>query len=176
MSSSYPSSGALVTSCRYDVDVVRSNESGRHDWNRLFVRNVVMNVIQPSEREYETVRSIGIGTGLGADVGGVLGGRGRETLIRVEVDGLGLGGSDGSVFELELELEDGFEGEEEGAGTLTNVDPDMAGTSCLDTRRRESATRARHHTSPQVVHPIFIPYDRVVVCRRWRDVTRRGVS
>ena len=160
------------------MDVVKSNESGRHDWNRLFVRNVVMNVIQSSESEYETVRSIGIGTGLGGDVGAVSGGRGRETLTRVEVDGLGLGGSDPSVFELEPELEDGVEGEEEaaGAGIVTNVDPDMAGTSCLDPRRRESANRARHHTSPQVVHPIFIPYDRVVVCRRWRDVTRRGVS
>ena len=53
--------------------------------------------------------------------------------------------------------------EAEGEGIVTTIDPDMAGTLSppasfsLLPRRRESAASARHHTSPHVVHPIFIP-------------------
>ena len=60
-----------------EVDVVRSKERGRQDWNNDDVKKVEMKSKQSFDREYETLRSIGDGTGFGGEVGGVEGGVGR---------------------------------------------------------------------------------------------------
>ena len=60
-----------------EVEVVRSRERGRQDWNNDDVKKVEIKSKQSFDREYETLRSIGDGIGFGGEVGGIEGGEGR---------------------------------------------------------------------------------------------------
>jgi hypothetical protein len=70
-------SGPSFTKSWKEVDVVRRRDKGRQDWNNEEVKKVEMKSKQSFEREYETLRSIGDGTGFGGEVGGEEGGVGR---------------------------------------------------------------------------------------------------
>jgi hypothetical protein len=69
--------GPSFTKSWKEVDVVRSRENGRQDWNNEEVKKVEMKSRQSFEREYETLRSIGDGIGFGGEVDGEEGGVGR---------------------------------------------------------------------------------------------------
>lgn len=87
---SYESLGLCLTIFRNDVEVVRSKERGRHDWNNDEVRKVEMNSRQSLEREYDTLRSIGEGTGDGGEDGGEDGAVGNvieEPVVEAEGEG-----------------------------------------------------------------------------------------
>jgi hypothetical protein len=85
-------SGPSFTKSWNEVEVVRSRESGRHDWNNDDVKKVEMKSRQSFEREYETLRSIGDGIGFGGEVGGIEGGVGRVLSVGdLEVEGEGEG-------------------------------------------------------------------------------------
>lgn len=68
---------AAATIERKEVEVVKRREKGRQDLKSELVWNVDMKRRQSSEREYETVRSMGVGAGDGGVEGGVEGGSGR---------------------------------------------------------------------------------------------------
>lgn len=76
-------SGPSFTKSWNEVDVVRRRDKGRQDWNNEEVKKVEMKSRQSFEREYETLRSIGDGTGFGGELGGEEGGVGR--VIEVDV-------------------------------------------------------------------------------------------
>jgi hypothetical protein len=73
----YSSSGPCFTRSLNEVDVVRRRERGRQDWNSEEVRKVEMNSRHSLEREYDTLKSMGLGAGDGGEEGGVEGGVGR---------------------------------------------------------------------------------------------------
>jgi hypothetical protein len=84
-------SGPSFTKSWNEVDVVRRRERGRHDWNNEEVKKVEMKSKQSFDREYETLRSIGDGTGFGGEVGVEDGGVGRVISVEdVEDEGEGV--------------------------------------------------------------------------------------
>jgi len=70
-------SGPFFTKSWNEVDVVRRRDKGRQDWNNEEVKKVDIKSKQSFDREYETLRSIGDGTGFGGELGGEEGGVGR---------------------------------------------------------------------------------------------------
>ena len=85
-------SGPSFTKSWNEVEVVRRRDKGRQDWNNDDVKKVDMKSKQSFDREYETLRSIGDGTGFGGEVGGEEGGVGRViSLGDLEDEGEGEG-------------------------------------------------------------------------------------
>lgn len=88
------------------------------------------------------MRSRGVGTGRGGDVGGVSGAGGIGGLAAVEVDAVGVA--------------DSVVGEGAGMTEETDTASSIPLTTCLISKRRASADAAmdKHHVKAHVVQPI----------------------